>query len=111
MHRRDIAIRAIIQRDPVAIHRPFEQPPVEKESKGTFADTAISFPASAPQDVGHSKQAREMLKKYYIGEFAGGPSAKPSKAAKGVARMCAAGSPPNSPLSQSLRAPRRPALC
>lgn len=44
---------------------------------------AASHAQPTSQDVGHSKQAKEMLKKYYIGEYAGGESAKP-KSTKGV---------------------------
>lgn len=58
----------------------------------SFADSCLPSllpPSSAAllslQDVGHSKQARAMLAKYYIGEYAGGPSEKP-KAVKGVTR-------------------------
>lgn len=40
---------------------------------------------SRPQATGHSDGARKILKEYYIGEFAGGPSSKP-KPSKAEAR-------------------------
>ena len=47
------------------------------------------------QDVGHSKHARTLLEKYYIGEYVGGPSSLPAKAAKGAKGASAASGNPN----------------
>ena len=45
--------------------------------------------------MGHSKHARTLLEKYYIGEYVGGPSSLPAKAAKGAKGASAASGNPN----------------